>query len=107
MIPRRTGPQDIGPMADESPFNRVANLTSWIGLSGQVSMPDSLPPTNQQPYCNGNPLDLSLECENCSQDYPKVDLCLKMDRQSGRDGNLEFKVIQVFLAYTGYILYSC
>ena len=48
--------------------------------------------TSAQPKCNGEALQLNLECEGCHVGFPKLDLCVRFSREDSLRDESEFKV---------------
>ncbi|CAG5089410.1 Oidioi.mRNA.OKI2018_I69.PAR.g12207.t1.cds [Oikopleura dioica] len=47
--------------------------------------------TSAQPKCNGEALQLNLECEGCHVGFPKLDLCVRFSREDSLRDESEFK----------------
>ena len=48
--------------------------------------------TSALPKCNGEQLQLNLECEGCKLGFPKIDLCARFSREDRIQEESEFKV---------------
>ena len=56
--------------------------------------------TSAQPKCNGETLQLNLECEGCHVGFPKLDLCVRFSREDSLRDESEFKVSRFFFRLT-------
>ena len=52
--------------------------------------------TSALPKCNGEQLQLNLECEGCKLGFPKIDLCARFSREESIQEESEFKVSDYF-----------